>query len=100
MRGSRFRLRGETQKSFEKVNIVACRFRLLKMGVGCFHAVLKLLLFIFSDSSERKRTESLCKDTKYQSVFVLSEEKDECIIATEVSREPSFCLQSPANLDF
>lgn len=44
-----------------------------------------MLLFIFSDSSERKRTESLCKDTKYQSVFVLSEEKDECIIATEVS---------------
>ncbi|XP_052469705.1 delta-like protein D isoform X1 [Carassius gibelio] len=38
-----------------------------------------------SDPSERKRTESLCKDTKYQSVFVLSEEKDECIIATEVS---------------
>lgn len=37
-----------------------------------------------SDSSERKQTESLCKDTKYQSVFVLSEEKDECIIATEV----------------
>ncbi|XP_055025890.2 delta-like protein D [Misgurnus anguillicaudatus] len=36
----------------------------------------------FSDSS--KCTESLCKDTKYQSVFVLSEEKDECIIATEV----------------
>lgn len=36
-----------------------------------------------SDASE-KCTESLCKDTKYQSVFVLSEEKDECIIATEV----------------
>lgn len=29
-------------------------------------------------------TESACKDTKYQSVFVISEEKDECIIATEV----------------
>lgn len=40
---------------------------------------------IFSDASE-KCTESLCKDTKYQSVFVLSEEKDECIIATEVSQ--------------
>ncbi|KAI7805288.1 delta-like protein D [Triplophysa rosa] len=36
-----------------------------------------------SDASD-KCTESLCKDTKYQSVFVLSEEKDECIIATEV----------------
>ncbi|XP_066553004.1 delta-like protein D [Amia ocellicauda] len=40
-----------------------------------------------SDSSERKRPESvysLSKDTKYQSVYVISEEKDECIIATEV----------------
>ncbi|TRY91534.1 hypothetical protein DNTS_004972 [Danionella cerebrum] len=37
-----------------------------------------------SDSSERKQTDSLCKDTKYQSVFVLTDEKDECIIATEV----------------
>lgn len=25
------------------------------------------------------------KDTKYQSVYVISEEKDECVIATEVS---------------
>lgn len=24
------------------------------------------------------------KDTKYQSVYVISEEKDECVIATEV----------------
>lgn len=28
---------------------------------------------------------SACADTKYKSVFVMSEEKDECIIATEVS---------------
>lgn len=91
MRGFRFRLRGETQKSFKKVNVVACGLRLLQ--TGCCYAVLKLILFIFSDSSERKRTESLCKDTKYQSVFVLSEEKDECIIATEVSPEHFFCLQ-------
>ena len=27
---------------------------------------------------------SACADTKYKSVFVMSEEKDECIIATEV----------------
>lgn len=32
---------------------------------------------------------SACADTKYKSVFVMSEEKDECIIATEVS---SLCL--------
>lgn len=40
-----------------------------------------------SDTSERKRPESVystSKDTKYQSVYVISEEKDECIIATEV----------------
>uniref|UniRef100_W5L7G4 Delta-like protein n=1 Tax=Astyanax mexicanus TaxID=7994 RepID=W5L7G4_ASTMX len=36
-----------------------------------------------SDTSDNC-TESACKDTKYQSVFVISEEKDECIIATEV----------------
>lgn len=82
MRGFRVRLRGETQKSFKKVNIVVCGFWLLQ--TRCCYAVLKLILFIFSDSTERKHTDSLCKDTKYQSVFVLSEEKDECIIATEV----------------
>ncbi|XP_030627592.1 LOW QUALITY PROTEIN: delta-like protein D [Chanos chanos] len=38
-----------------------------------------------SDSSEVKCTESMCKDTKYQSVYVISDERDECIIATEVS---------------
>ncbi|XP_035255651.1 delta-like protein D isoform X1 [Anguilla anguilla] len=38
-----------------------------------------------SDASESKCLESTCKDTKYQSVYVISEEKDECIIATEVS---------------
>ncbi|KAI4904567.1 hypothetical protein NFI96_019006 [Prochilodus magdalenae] len=40
-----------------------------------------------SETSE-KCPESACKDTKYQSVFVISEEKDECIIATEVSPLP------------
>uniref|UniRef100_F6W2G5 Delta-like protein n=1 Tax=Ornithorhynchus anatinus TaxID=9258 RepID=F6W2G5_ORNAN len=43
----------------------------------------------YGDGSERKRPESVystSKDTKYQSVYVISEEKDECIIATEVSR--------------
>ncbi|XP_016042981.1 delta-like protein 1 [Erinaceus europaeus] len=37
--------------------------------------------------SERRRPDSVhstSKDTKYQSVFVISEEKDECVIATEV----------------
>ncbi|XP_041922227.1 delta-like protein D isoform X2 [Alosa sapidissima] len=37
-----------------------------------------------SDASEKKRPDSSCKDTKYQSVYVISDEKDECIIATEV----------------
>ncbi|CAF90569.1 unnamed protein product, partial [Tetraodon nigroviridis] len=38
-----------------------------------------------SDAPERKSPEpSACADTKYKSVFVMSEEKDECIIATEV----------------
>ncbi|KAK1886961.1 Delta-like protein D [Dissostichus eleginoides] len=38
------------------------------------------------DSSEKNAPEmSACADTKYKSVFVMSEEKDECIIATEVS---------------
>lgn len=44
-----------------------------------------------SDASEDKRPEestcneaSMCNDTKYQSVYVISDEKDECIIATEV----------------
>ncbi|KAK1791468.1 hypothetical protein P4O66_013474, partial [Electrophorus voltai] len=43
-----------------------------------------------SEASE-KCPESMSKDTKYQSVFVISEEKDECIIATEVSLSPSCC---------
>lgn len=39
-----------------------------------------------SDASEKRGPElSACADTKYKSVFVMSEEKDECIIATEVS---------------
>ncbi|KAG7492973.1 hypothetical protein MATL_G00020900 [Megalops atlanticus] len=37
-----------------------------------------------SDASEKKCPELICKDTKYQSVYVISDEKDECIIATEV----------------
>ncbi|XP_055980859.1 delta-like protein 1 [Sorex fumeus] len=39
------------------------------------------------DAAERRRPDvafALSKDTKYQSVFVISEEKDECVIATEV----------------
>ncbi|XP_075409968.1 delta-like protein 1 [Tenrec ecaudatus] len=39
------------------------------------------------EASERRRRDStsgMSKDTKYQSVFVISEEKDECVIATEV----------------
>jgi len=39
------------------------------------------------EASERKRPDSVystSKDTKYQSVYVISEEKDECVIATEV----------------
>lgn len=45
------------------------------------------IFFLNSETSERKRPESVystSKDTKYQSVYVISEEKDECIIATEV----------------
>ncbi|KAK2489213.1 hypothetical protein MC885_012569 [Smutsia gigantea] len=40
------------------------------------------------EASDRKRPDSVyspSKDTKYQSVYVISEEKDECVIATEVS---------------
>ncbi|XP_062320027.1 delta-like protein D [Osmerus eperlanus] len=38
-----------------------------------------------SDTSEKKcAEESSCSDSKYQSVYVISDEKDECIIATEV----------------
>nr|XP_033692500.1 delta-like protein 1 isoform X1 [Tursiops truncatus] len=39
------------------------------------------------EAAERKRPDSVystSKDTKYQSVYVISEEKDECVIATEV----------------
>lgn len=52
---------------------------------------LVMVLFSFPSSgeaSERKRPDSVystSKDTKYQSVYVISEEKDECVIATEVS---------------
>lgn len=51
--------------------------------------IVVLFYFPFSgEASERKRPDSVystSKDTKYQSVFVISEEKDECVIATEVS---------------
>uniref|UniRef100_A0A3B3S4Y1 Delta-like protein n=1 Tax=Paramormyrops kingsleyae TaxID=1676925 RepID=A0A3B3S4Y1_9TELE len=47
-----------------------------------------------SDASEIKQPESACKDTKYQSVYVISEEKDECIIATETAGTGADC--SPA----
>lgn len=64
-----------------------------------------LSVFVFSsDTSERKRPDSVystSKDTKYQSVYVISEEKDECIIATEVSIPPGsqtrLGAQSPSN---
>lgn len=60
-------------------------FNLPKMKVYWNQPHLK---FSFcSETSERKRPESVystSKDTKYQSVYVISEEKDECIIATEV----------------
>lgn len=50
---------------------------------------VKLTTFLslsLSNGSEMKAPEmSACADTKYKSVFVMSEEKDECIIATEVS---------------
>lgn len=49
----------------------------------------RALVFPCSDASEKKAPElSACADTKYKSVFVMSEEKDECIIATEVSSPP------------
>ncbi|XP_017318657.1 delta-like protein D [Ictalurus punctatus] len=38
----------------------------------------------FKSETSEKSPEAACKDTKYQSVFVISDEKDECIIATEV----------------
>lgn len=54
--------------------------------------------FFGSDESEKNAPEmSACADTKYKSVFVMSEEKDECIIATEVNfstLDSIFCLSS------
>uniref|UniRef100_A0A3Q3IT52 Delta-like protein n=1 Tax=Monopterus albus TaxID=43700 RepID=A0A3Q3IT52_MONAL len=41
-----------------------------------------------SEESYRKRRNSTT-DTKYQSVYVMSDQKDECIIATEVSTQKS-----------
>lgn len=55
--------------------------------------IVVLSNFPFSgEVPDRKRPESVystSKDTKYQSVYVLSAEKDECVIATEVSVQPS-----------
>lgn len=56
--------------------------------------VFNIFFFFYlgSDESEKNAPEmSACADTKYKSVFVMSEEKDECIIATEVS----FCTLAP-----
>lgn len=51
--------------------------------------IVALSAFPFSgEVPDRKRPESVystSKDTKYQSVYVLSAERDECVIATEVS---------------
>lgn len=48
-----------------------------------FKSVTNSLFFYCSETTEN--SSAACKDTKYQSVFVISDEKDECIIATEVS---------------
>ena len=49
------------------------------------------MLCVHSDTSEKKcAEESSCSDSKYQSVYVISDEKDECIIATEVSSHHVF----------
>ncbi|KAM6977890.1 delta-like protein D [Aplochiton taeniatus] len=44
-----------------------------------------------SEASELKHPEEspCCSDSKYQSVYVISDQKDECLIATEVSSPPS-----------
>lgn len=61
---------------------------------------MDLCLSSNSDTSETSRNEiklpemSACADTKYKSVFVMSEEKDECIIATEVSLDTSLHFSS------
>lgn len=50
--------------------------------------VFNIFFFFYLDSDESEKNApemSACADTKYKSVFVMSEEKDECIIATEVS---------------
>lgn len=60
-----------------------------------------------SDPSEKRRPDSnysSSKDTKYQSVYVISDEKDECIIATEVSilfrlRSTIFCRGNATELN-
>lgn len=66
------------------------------LGISLFNhfpaCLLVLSNFPFSgEVPDRKRPESVystSKDTKYQSVYVLSAEKDECVIATEVSVWP------------
>lgn len=65
---------------------------ILVQKLPCVFTVV-LSNFPFSgEVPDRKRPESVystSKDTKYQSVYVLSAEKDECVIATEVSVRPS-----------
>uniref|UniRef100_A0A671FP80 Delta-like protein n=1 Tax=Rhinolophus ferrumequinum TaxID=59479 RepID=A0A671FP80_RHIFE len=73
-----------------------------------------------AEASERKRPDSAyspSKDTKYQSVYVISEDRDECVIATEVSQRASrwgphavpmpspcqltpFCLLAPLGVEW
>lgn len=69
-----------------------CSGYILVQKLPCGFIVV-LSHFPFSgEVPDRKRPESVystSKDTKYQSVYVLSAEKDECVIATEVSVRPS-----------
>lgn len=60
---------------------------------GFFFNIFFFFFYLGSDESEKNAPEmSACADTKYKSVFVMSEEKDECIIATEVSFYTHFFL--------
>ncbi|CAL8328628.1 unnamed protein product [Merluccius merluccius] len=62
-------------------------------SVDAFEVEEKRSKRLKSDASEKKNPEmSACVDTKYKSVFVMSEEKDECIIATEQLHQNGGCL--------
>lgn len=71
---------------------IPCSGHIHVQSLPCVFTVV-LSNFPFSgEVPDRKRPESVystSKDTKYQSVYVLSAEKDECVIATEVSAQPS-----------